>query len=254
MDAHAHRDTPVSRPTTRPLVVAHRGASAYAPENTIAAFELALEQDADILEFDIHLSRDDQPVVIHDFTLDRTTDGTGPVRELTVRELKRLDAGRWFHRKFGGQQIQTLHEILERFRDRVSFAIELKAGSDFYPGIEERVVDTLGIYTVTERTLVFSFDHQALGRVRALDLSIRTGALVAHRPLDPAAVAPGIATALCPAAQLLTEADARKTLAAGLDLFAWGANDPGLMDRLIAWGVTGIVTDRPDLLRSRLAR
>ncbi|MBI4562312.1 MAG: glycerophosphodiester phosphodiesterase [Candidatus Rokubacteria bacterium] len=240
--------------TTRPLVVAHRGASAYAPENTIAAFELAIAQGADVLEFDVHLSRDDQPVVIHDFTLDRTTNGRGPVRELTVQELKRLDAGGWFHRKYAGQQIQTLHEILERFRGRVRFGVELKAGSDFYPGIEERVIATLQIYQATEHTLVLSFDHPALGRVRAMDPGIRTGALVAHRPLDPEAVAPGIATALCPVAHLLTEADARRALAAGLEVFVWVPNDPALMDRLIAWGVTGIVTDRPDLLRSRFSR
>lgn len=235
-------------------MVAHRGASAYAPENTIAAFELALAQGADVLEFDVHLSRDDHPVVIHDFTVDRTTNGNGPVRELTVRELKRLDAGAWFKQKFAGQQIQTLHEILERFRGRASFGVELKAGSDFYPGIEERVVSTLQTYDVTERALLLSFDHAALGRVRALDPSVKTGALVAHRPLDPGVVAPGIATALCPRAELLTEADARRTLAAGLELFVWVSNDPALLDRLIAWGVTGIVTDRPDLLRRRLGR
>ena len=80
---------------SRPLVIAHRGASAEAPENTIAAFELAVQQGADAIELDVHLSRDDQLVVIHDFTLERTTDGAGPVRDRSVQELKRLDAGGW---------------------------------------------------------------------------------------------------------------------------------------------------------------
>ena len=87
--------------TKRPLVIAHRGASSDAPENTIAAFELALEQGADALEMDIHLSKDGHPVVIHDFTLERTTDGVGPVSARTVRELKRLDGGGW-HGRSGG--------------------------------------------------------------------------------------------------------------------------------------------------------
>src|SRR5262245_7648951 len=91
-----------------PLVIAHRGASADAPENTIAAFELALDQGADALELDVHLSLDDQPVVIHDFTLERTTDGAGPVRARSMRELKRLDAGSWRGRPFRGQRLQTL--------------------------------------------------------------------------------------------------------------------------------------------------
>ncbi|MCI0545666.1 MAG: glycerophosphodiester phosphodiesterase, partial [Candidatus Rokubacteria bacterium] len=124
------------RMTPVPLVIAHRGASEEAPENTIAAFELALALGADGLEVDVHLSKDDQPVVIHDFTLERTTDGAGPVRALTARELKRLDAGGWMGTRFRGQRIQNLHEVLERFRDRTRCWIELKAGSDVYPDIE----------------------------------------------------------------------------------------------------------------------
>jgi glycerophosphoryl diester phosphodiesterase len=96
---------PTAVTTERPLVIAHRGASADAPENTIAAFELALTQGAEGLELGVHLSRDGHPVVIHDFTLERTTDGAGPVGALTMRELKRLDAGGWHDRKFRGQRV-----------------------------------------------------------------------------------------------------------------------------------------------------
>ncbi|HEV8456737.1 MAG TPA: glycerophosphodiester phosphodiesterase family protein, partial [Methylomirabilota bacterium] len=130
----------------QPLVIAHRGASADAPEHTIAAFELALDQGADGIEMDVHLSKDEHPIVIHDFTLERTSDGAGPVRERTVRELKRLDGGGWRGRPFRGQRIQTLQEVLERFRDRTRFWIDLKGGSDLYPGIEERVVSMIEIY------------------------------------------------------------------------------------------------------------
>jgi glycerophosphoryl diester phosphodiesterase len=234
-----------------PLIIAHRGASAYAPENTVAAYELALDQGADLLEMDVHLSADDQPVMIHDFTLERTTDGRGRVREHTVRELKRLDAGSWFGRQYQGQRLQTLQEVVERFKERTRFAIELKGGSDFYPGIEERVVSLLQIYDVAERCLVLSFDHRALAKVREMDPTIRTGALVAHRPIDPSGLE-GIATALCPAANLLTEEDTLRAMTAGLDTYVWVVNDVATMDRMIALGVTGILTDRPDLLSNRL--
>ena len=109
-----------------PLVIAHRGASAAAPENTIAAFERALTDGADAIQLDVHLSRDDHPVVIHDPTLERTTNGLGPVRGHTMRELKRLDAGAWHGAAFAGQRLQTLQEVLERFRGRTKFWIELK--------------------------------------------------------------------------------------------------------------------------------
>jgi len=237
-----------------PLIVAHRGASSYAPEHTIAAYELALAQGADLIEVDIHLSADDQPVAIHDLTLDRTTDGTGPVRERTVRELKRLDAGGWFGPEFRGQRIQTLQEILERFRGRIGFAVELKGESDVYPGIEERVVSLLQIYEAVERSLLLSFDPRALAKAREMEPGIRLGALQRHGPLDPQAFAPGVATALCPEVHLLTEDGARRIRAAGLDLYVWVLNDVPAFDRLVAWGITGVITDRPDLLRSRIGR
>jgi len=236
----------------RPLVIAHRGASADAPENTIAAFELALEQGADAIDLDVHLSRDDHLVVIHDFTLERTTDGAGPVRALTVRELKRLDAGGWHGHAFRGQRIQTLQEVLERFRGRIRFWIELKGGSDLYPGIEERVAAALEIYEVLDRALVQSFDHAALSRLRALNREVALGALVAQAPLAPEAVAPGIVQAICPGADLLTERDLAGILGAGLGCYVWTVNEPALMDRLVSWGVSGIITDRPELLRARL--
>jgi glycerophosphoryl diester phosphodiesterase len=198
-----------------PFIIAHRGASADAPENTLAAFELALEQGADGIELDIHLSADDHPVVIHDFTLERTTDGAGPVNAHRVRQLKRLDAGGWYDRRFSGQRVQTLQEILERFRDRARFWLELKGGSALYPGIEERVVSMLEIYDVIDRTMVQSFDHQAIGYVRALSREIQVGALVAQAPLHGDLLRPGALDAICPSADLCTDRLMAEIRAAG---------------------------------------
>jgi glycerophosphoryl diester phosphodiesterase len=238
----------------RPLVIGHRGASADAPENTIASFELALEQGADGIELDVHLSADEQPVVIHDFTLERTTDGAGPVGAHRVRELKRLDAGGWRDRRFRGQRVQTLQEVLERFRDRARFWIELKGGAAVYPGIEERVVSMVEIYDVVDQALVQSFDHAAIARVRTLNREIRVGALVAQAPLDPGLLRPEAVSAICPGAPVLTEELLAVIRRAGLECYVWTVNEPALMDRLVDWGVSGIITDRPGLLRARLGR
>jgi glycerophosphoryl diester phosphodiesterase len=237
-----------------PLVIGHRGASADAPENTIAAFELALAQGADGIELDVHLSSDEQPVVIHDFTLERTTDGAGPVSERSVRELKRLDAGGWRERRFRGQRLQTLQEVLERFRDRARFWIELKAGSALYPGIEERVVSMIEIYDVVDRVLVQSFDHGAIARVRALNGEVPVGMLVAQAPLERDLLRRGAASAICPSAHVITGELLEEIRRAELACYVWTVNEPAQMDRLVEWGVSGIITDRPGLLRARLGR
>jgi glycerophosphoryl diester phosphodiesterase len=241
-------------PASRPVLIAHRGAAADAPENTIAAFELALEQGADGLDLDVHLSADEHPVVIHDFTLERTTDGSGPVSALRVRELKRLDAGGWRDRRFEGQRVQTLQEVFERFRDRARFWLELKGGAALYPGLEERVVSTIEIYDVVDRVLVQSFDPIALATVRSLNPEIRVGALVAQDPLDPALLGPDAPDAICPAIGLCSAELVGTIRGAGRDCYVWTVNEPAQVDLLVAWGVSGIITDRPGALRARLGR
>jgi glycerophosphoryl diester phosphodiesterase len=171
-----------------------------------------------------------------------------------LRELKRLDAGGWRDRRFRGQRVQTLQEVLERFRERARFWIELKGGAALYPGIEERVVSMVEIYDVVDRVLVQSFDHTAIGRVRSLNREIRVGALVAQAPLDPALLRPEAISAICPGADVLTEALLAEIRRAGLDCYVWTVNEPAQMDRLVEWNVSGIITDRPGLLRARLGR
>jgi glycerophosphoryl diester phosphodiesterase len=236
----------------QPLVIARRGASAEAPENTIAAFELALAQGADGILLEVHLSQDNHPVVINDFTLEHTTDGNGPVRQLTVRELKRLDAGGWRGRRFRGQRIQTLQEVFERFRERARFWIELRGGADLYPGIEECVVSTVEIYEVLDRALLQSVDLATLMGIRSLNPELRVAQIVrdqaGHIGLD------GI-HAVCFDVHRAQESLVAETLAAGLDCYVAGTVDePAEMEQLVRKGVTGIITDRPDRLRKWLGR
>jgi glycerophosphoryl diester phosphodiesterase len=244
----------MERAAGRPLVIASGGASAEAPEHTIAAFEAALAQGADALALGVRVSRDGHPVVFGPATLERTTDGQGPVGERTVQELKRLDAGGWKGRRFGGQRIQTLQEVLERFRDRTRFWIELPDGAAAGSGTEERIVSTLEIYEAVERSLVHSADREALGRVRALNPAVPLGALWSAGQLDAALPATGTADALCAAAELLRAADVETIRAAGLGCYVWTVNEPALADRLVGWCVDGILTDRPGLVRARVDR
>jgi len=235
-----------------PLVIAHRGASAEAPEHTIAAFELALAQGADAITLDVHLSRDREPVVIHDFTLERTTTGAGLVVEHTVRDLKRLDAGAWRGSAFRGQRVQMLHEVLERFRGRTRFWIELRGGSEVYEGIEERVVSLLEIYDVLDRVLIQSFDRRALAEIRRLNRDIRLALQMAQPPLERQLPTPEAADAVSAPAELMTEAARAAVARAGLAAYVWPVNDPEQMDRYVDWGADGIITDQPARLRGRL--
>ena len=236
----------------RPLVIARGGASAAAPEHTIAALELGLDHGADGLWLDLHLSRDGHPVVIHDFSVDRTTDGHGPVRELTVRELKRLDAGRWRGAAFAGQRVQMLQEVLERFRDRTRFWIELRAGSDVYPGIEERVVGMAEIYDVVDTAFIQSTDRAALARCRGFNRDLRLGMVALASPVLPPDLLPGEIQAMCPRADALGPEDAAALARAGLECYAWTVDEPARVDRLVEYSVDGIVTSRPDAVRRRL--
>jgi glycerophosphoryl diester phosphodiesterase len=238
---------------TRPWVIARGGAPTAAPEHTIPAYEAAIRAGADALGLTVHLSADDQLVVIEDGRLERTTDGRGRVRDLTLRELKRLDAGRWFGRAFRGQRVQHLGEVLERFRDRAAFAVTLAGGSDVYPGIEERLVGLLQVYEMVERSLVLSLDHPALLRCHALDPEVRTAAVVIARLLAPGALAaPGVVRALCLRADLTSEREVAACRAVGLDCHVFRIDDPETARRFAAMGVAGIVTGRPDLLRPAL--
>lgn len=236
------------------MVIARGGASAEAPEHTIAAFEAALSEGADALALQVRLSRDGHPVVFGYPTLERTTDGRGPVASRTVRELKRLDAGGWKESRFRGQRIQTLQEVLERFRDRTRFWIDLPPGADAASGTEERLVSTLEIYEAVERSLVQSADREALGRVRALNPALPLGVLWSAGPLDSALPAAGAADALCAAVEILGESDVERIREAGLGCHVWTVNEPALADRLVGWCVDGILTDRPGLVRARVGR
>jgi glycerophosphoryl diester phosphodiesterase len=223
----------------------------YCPENTMASFARAVELGADWVELDVHLARDGALAVIHDDTLDRTTTGTGFVKDHTLPELKRLDAGSWFAPQYAGERIPSLDEVLAWAREQgVTVDVEIKSAPFRYSGIEEAVVGALERHGMSENAIVISFDHGAVQRVKALDPRVATGVLYAARPVDQVDLARRAdADALLPHWAYVTPADVRAAHAAGLAVLPWVSSDPRVLKSLIEACVDGIGTNHPDVLR-----
>ncbi len=239
--------------TDRPLNLAHRGASRIAPENTLAAFRIALEEGADGFELDVRFSQDGVPVVIHDADLRRTTNGTGRVERKTVAALRALDAGAWFDPRFAGERIPTLDEVLEAFGDSVCYNIELKAFTSRDLKRVRAVVERVRRYGLAERVLLSSFNPLALRWAWRLAPEIPRGLLVPTFPFPLrrawlAFLAPHQARHL--PFSMINERAVRWCRRRGYAVVAWTVNAPEEMQRLIRLGVEAIITDEP----GRLAR
>lgn len=154
-------------------VFAHRGASKYAPENTMPAFQLAYEMKAEGIETDVQLTKDGVPILIHDETLERTTNGAGFVKDFNFQELKRLDAGRYFSQQFTKTRLISLDEFLEWAREKHLYLnLELKNNKINYKGLEEKVLQMIHDYKVEHRTIISSFNADSVKRLRKLNPDI----------------------------------------------------------------------------------
>jgi len=241
----------------RTLNFAHRGASTAAPENTLSAFRLARDMGADGIELDVQLSRDGTAVVLHDATVDRTTNGSGAVADLTLVELKALDAGIGFSSDFAGERIPTLAEVFEAVGQDLLLNLELKAMGSEPSGLEDETLSLIGRYGMENRVLISSFNPLALQRVRR-----------AH-PLLPLALLYGLSlpeaererwvqdlrplAALHPEHHLVDAAHLAWARGHHCAVNTWTVDKPEEMRRLLALGVEGIITNRPDLLGDILA-
>jgi glycerophosphoryl diester phosphodiesterase len=246
-----------------PLFAAHRGGAALWPENSLDAFRNALALGADFLELDVHLSRDGEVMVIHDATLDRTTDGSGPVRERTAAELRAL------HLKDRGgaptaEPVPTLDEVVAlAAAGQRQMLLEIKTDDRKrrYPGIEEKVMAVVDRHRFTSFAIVMAFERETWRRVRAIRPDARAGALYSARALPAAAIEPEL-QALRQAGigfvgleQRLVTADvARQARLAGLTLGVWTVNERDAIERFIGQGVGVVITDRPDLAKAALGR
>ena len=225
-------------------VIGHRGASSYAPENTFPAFDLALEMGADGLETDIQATQDGVLVLIHDRRVDRTTDGEGPVSEITWARLRELDAGAWFAPRFAGTRIPTLEAFLARYTGRAALALEIKA-----PGVEAQVVEALRSYDLGKSLTILSFDWGSVAAVRELAPALRVGWLT--RTFDLESIervrAAGMAQ-ICSKASEVTPELVALAHRQGLEVRTWGVADEALMARVVEAGADGTSINFPDVL------
>jgi glycerophosphoryl diester phosphodiesterase len=236
------------------LNIAHRGASKVAPPNTLAAFDKAIDLGADGIELDVHLSADGVPVVIHDFRVDATTDGTGSVADLTLAQLKQLDAGLTFDPAFRSERIPALEEVLDHVGKRLLLNIELKARGARDRGLERAVIALIDRYGLSQSVLLSSFNPVALRRAKRLAPHIPAGLLTAPDlplPLRQAWLAPLVPhEARHPEHTMVNGRAIRRARRRGHRIHTWTVDGAEEMCRLITLGVDGIITNVPDILRA----
>ena len=231
------------------LNIAHRGASGTHPENTLAAFLAACDDGAQMCELDVQATRDGAVVVMHDDTVDRTTDGHGAVAQLSLAEIQRLDAGAKFDARFAGARVPTLDDVFRATRGKLSLNIEIKEGA-----VERQVCELMRAHDVLSTSMVSSFEWKALEAVRAIVPAIRVALLAEKNPaalLDAASAMR--AHAVNPRYDLADVAFCREAHARGLAVLVWTVDVPAAMRTLIDAGVDGIMTNYPARLRDVLA-
>ncbi|MGI9592375.1 MAG: glycerophosphodiester phosphodiesterase [Myxococcota bacterium] len=231
----------------RPLVIAHRGASAYRPENTLPAYELAVELRAAMIEIDLHRTRDGEIVITHDEEL-AGLGGEGEIADALAAEVRGLDAG-------GGERVPTLAEVLDRFGPQIPFNLEIKRGAKaLYSGIEEQALRAVSERSLGASILWSSFHDPVLARLRALEPGARLAFLVsprdAERPVERA-LAVG-AEAINPWHGMASPEFVAEAHGEGLAVYPFTVDAPDAMERLLERGVDGLFTNHPDRLRDLL--
>ena len=236
------------------LVFGHRGASAYAPMNTLPAFELAAELGADGIELDVHRSADGHAVICHDFTVDSTTDGSGMVTDMTLAQIKHLDAGSWFGDGFHGTQIPTLDEVFEAVGDRLLVNVEIKSESQETAGVEQVVADVIARHAMQQRVIVSSFNPLALIRFRDILPDVPIGYLYgADTPEEIKALMNNVPhEARHPHHSLIDQKYMPWVKSQDFVVNTWTVNDPARAVELCDLGVDAIITDKPDVILNAL--
>lgn len=230
------------------LILGHRGASGYAPENTLEAFRLAMDMGAEGFELDVHMSKDGELVVIHDESVDRTTDGRGFVRDLTLEQLKALDASNHMER-FRGAKIPTLAEVFHLIRDTHHIVnVEIKTDECFYPGMEEKCLALAKEMNVEDRILYSSFNHHTLLKMRQLKPDAKLGMLFGDIMIRPWEYAKQLDVEYLHPMKMniYVPGFVEGTLGAGYGINMWTIDDEATMLECLKCGA-GIITNLPDV-------
>ncbi|MDO9463432.1 MAG: glycerophosphodiester phosphodiesterase family protein, partial [Deltaproteobacteria bacterium] len=214
----------------------HRGAKALEPENTLLSIRRAMEIGVDAVEIDVHLTKDKEVVVIHDSTVNRTTNGKGPVGSYTLEEIKKLDAGK-------GERIPTLEEVIGLVKGRVKLIIELKE-----EGIEDKIVGLINKHSLYVGVYVISFWHMAVKRVKEMDSRIKTGVLLVGCPVDVCIARSASADALVMNYAFVSKGLVDKAHQEDLKVFIWNIDDRDMLKPYVDMGVDGIGSNDPRIL------
>lgn len=234
--------------------VAHRGASGYAPENTMAAYWKAFKMRADYIEIDVQESQDGQLVVIHDTTLDRTTNGTGKVKDYTMEQLRALDAGSFFDPYFAGEKLPTFEEVIDTFKGKIGILIELKS-PELYPGIEEKVAAVLKDRHLDKgrhkKIILQSFNFDSMKTIHALLPNVPIGVLTSN-PADLSnekiAEFSAYSNYINPTRKLVTKELVDTIHESHMGIMSWTVTKQEEVQPLLVTGVDGIITNYPDYI------
>lgn len=218
------------------MIMGHRGAAALEPENTLLSINRAIEIGVDAVEIDVHASKDKKIVVIHDSTVDRTTNGKGPVGSYTLEDLKRLDAGK-------GEAIPTLEEVIDLIMGKVTLVVELKQ-----EGVEDGVVDLIRKKRMRDSVYVISFWHELVKRVKDMDNRISTGVLLVGCPVDSSVAVNASADALVMRYTFVNRRLVETAHRDGLKVFLWNIDDRDQIKPYADMGVDGIGSNDPRVL------
>lgn len=232
------------------LIYAHRGASGYAPENTMSAFKKSLEMKADGIELDVQLTNDGQVVVIHDYTVDRTSNGKGYVRNMSLSELKQLDFGSWFSPEFKEERIPTLEEVLQYFQNEdIIINIEIKGTpGEYITGIDKKVIEVVKQFGMEQKVIISSFNHNILIQCKAISPEIKIGLLYSGLLAETGWYAYMVgANAVHPAYSYIDELMLKQCKHYGIHINTWTVNKEENVKSLCKAGVEGIITNYPDM-------
>jgi len=240
----------------RPLIIAHRGVKAYAPENTMASFQLAVESKADGVEFDIKLTKDGEIIIIHDLTVDRTTNGTGRVKDFSLAEIQKLDAGNFFSAKFIGEPIPLLSDVLKNLPSHFIINIEITNYGSVFDGLAKKAVNLVKELGVEKHVIFSSFfpTNLLITKKNAPEIPV---AILANAGLSGWLSRSNLISGISPQYVHPYLSDVNKNFVdrqhdMGRKVNVWTVNDPGEIERLANIKVDGIITDDPLLARKTL--
>jgi len=244
------------------VLTGHRGAAGLAPENTLSAIQKGIDNKVDRIEIDVQQTKDNVVISLHDISIDRTTDGAGLVKDLTYKEILKYSAGIKFSEKFKDEKVPTLDEVLKLVNGKAVLIIEIKEGNDYYPGIEQRVIDAIYKFNAKAWVIVHSFNDKALEKVREIDETIELHKLFyVDFPFIPL-INDGkfritnlehydYVTEISTFYPFTTQRLVDKVHKLNKKINVWTVNDSIKINRLINMGVDGIITDYPNYLKRK---